>query len=396
MVANKAQIAVAGNTALARDGEGEAPHYEGIRVIRGKIKMSLAQLEERVAHYPEELREKTRSVQAFFIAQCDSNPEQMRVFAKDTLGFVRSPDYYGNWTKGYYFRGGTSDVGPQGRADWQSFCDKLLEYIRTQASGAKLGVIVTGTVKAIAAKCSEVMDTANPCRIAAVAGPTGSQKTKGLDHVVASLGGFPHAAKLNCTEGMGTLQFKRALGRVYNLKVTDGRRGYIDEMIAAQLQPGRLLVVDNIQRAFRDHQEQQAILEFLLRLQEDRGFPLALSFTRWFLQTLKEGKSADYYEQLVGRCGGLENILVLPDATPKGDLRTIARAYNLHAGETAMEILTRWSKQRGRVRVVFARLWRARQFAQAMGKTELTLELLKQVEDYTPPTEIEDEEGGEK
>jgi hypothetical protein len=391
MVASKTADPASGNAAEVAAVRDSAPlQLRG--TFRGKTELSLADLEARVGHYHEDVREKTRAVQAFFVKECESDVEQLRAIAVSKLKIVKSPEYFSNWIKGHYFRGGSGNLGAQGRADWLEFCEKLLEHARTTEAAGKVPTIVTGTCRAIVNHSLEVMDPANPCRIAGIAGPSGSQKTQSLQYLIGKLGGYPNAALFNCTDGMGATQFKRGLADVYNCKVGN-KAGVIDREIAKQLNPNRLLVVDNIQRCFSEAKEQQQILEFLLRIQEDRGFPLVLSFTRFFLQTLSQGKNAGYLEQLVGRMGGLKNILVLPDYAPRGDLRTIAKTHNLHDGEEAMKYLIGWSQQHGRIRVVFQRLYRARQFARLDGKDRITVDLLKEVDDYTPPQSVD--EGGD-
>ncbi|HYF07549.1 MAG TPA: hypothetical protein VD970_08005, partial [Acetobacteraceae bacterium] len=161
------EIAVAGGEELAVRG-----------TPRGKVQLSLADLEAKVSHYPKEIREVTIAAQIFFVEHCSSNIDMFTGVARNTLKHERSPEYFNNWLKGHYFRGGGGQVRGKGYSDWLEFCNRVAEHHRAIRTGGD--TIVTGTVRAIEEKIREVYDVTNPCRIGGVSGPTGSQKTEGI------------------------------------------------------------------------------------------------------------------------------------------------------------------------------------------------------------------------
>lgn len=378
---------------VATRGGSELADLRGTR--RGKTHLSLAELEAKVAHYPEEARTATRAVQAFFVAHCGSDIERLRALAQDKLKVRRSPEYFSNWIKGYYFRSGGGNVKEQGLSEWTTFCETLQEHDRMTTASGKLGIVETGTSRAIENHVREILDVSAPCRFAGISGPTGSQKTESLKLLSLKLGGYPRAIRFECKSRWSLGAFQRKWANAYNAKLGNTGGSALEEYLEAELRPDRVVIIHNIQRALIPGKKIQPIFEYLIEVQEEHRFPLVLEFKENFLeeQSLSDWDRA-YFEQIIGRMGGYQNILRLPAYTPVGDLRAIARAYNLHDGDQALAYLKAWAKEPGRIRIVFGRLHRARLFAKADGKDRITLELLKAVNDYVPPFVAGDDEGG--
>lgn len=388
MVASKAEFAVRGDEQIAlRRGESLAAPRG---TLRGKTHLSLAELQADVAHYPPELREPTLAVQAFFVQACNSDLGVLTSLAVDKLKFERGTTYFQNWIKGYYFGKGGGDLkaGGQGRADWLRFCKLLREYAQAGAAAAMLGTLETPTFRAIHSFVVERTAADAPCRFGGIVGPTGSQKTASLKLTALKLG-FPRAVRFECPARPALGAFQRKLAEQYNARVGN-RREKIEESIRLNVKPDSVLIVDNIQRAFIPHKkDDQPIFNYLLELQEDVNCTMILPLTPAFLGSLESGTAAGYFEQFVGRMGGLDNLLRLKDYTPMADIRYIARQYNLHDGEAAVEMMQKWSKMPGRVRILFAKLNRARVFAQLDGRTRVTVADLEASDTFTPPDSIE-------
>lgn len=362
--------------------------------LRGKTHLSLGELEAKVEHYPEEARTATRGAQAFFVRHCDSNIERFRALAQERLKVTRSPEYFNNWLKGYYFRGGGGNVRGEGLSQWLTFCAELAAHDRASAEADKLGFIETGTTRAIANHVADILDPTCPCRIAGIAGPTGSQKTASLT-LLALKHGFPRAVRIECNSRMSLPAFQRKLANAYNCKV--GRSGSaLEESVGEELKRDRLVIIHNIQRAYLPGRATQPVFEWLIEMQEEKQFALVLEFKRDFHEkSLVKGEAADYFEQVVGRMGGEANILVLPDATPPGDIKAIARSAGIDSA-AGLALLTKWAGERGKIRVLFQRLWKARQIARAIGKQDLTVEILQAAGRWVPPFVLdeEDDQGG--
>lgn len=363
---------------------------EKLTTQRGTTRLSLADLEAKVTHYPKEIRTATITAQRFFVEHCEGNVERFMGIARNALGVDRSSGYFSNWLKGFYFLtgGGKLKESSKGYTEWLNFCGELARYqARLRGEGRTL---LTPTIRAIEANIAEIHDLDNPCRIGGLAGATGTQKTEGVKYVVNKRGGFPNANYFDCTEGLGVYGLKRGIGALFQAKVGNGTKaGVLDRAIAENLNPERALFLDNIQRAVSPDDE-SAVVDWLIRLQEWKNFPLYFTFTKGFRESLKKNT---FLEQLVGRIGGMNEILVLNDYPSTADLRVFARHH--HLAESAIEdYLLPWSKELGRIRVVVRRLWRAKQCALSDGKDRILLDHLKEADQWIPPAQLDVDEGG--
>ena len=62
---------------------------------------------------------------------------------------------------------------------------------------------------------------------------------------------------------------------------------------------------------------------------------------------------------------------------------------------TAEGLLYKWSRQPGRIRIVFDKIQKAQEFARLDKRDRITLDDLAEADTYTPPAVGSDSEGGE-
>jgi len=187
------------------------------------------------------------------------------------------------------------------------------------------------------------------------------------------------------------------LAACYHAKGSDVRHRATNRELAIRenVNNTRCIIIDNAQRLYDERRGSvQPCFNYLLELQDDTRCTIILSFTEEFLkEDLTAGAAKDYFEQFIGRMGGLDNVLRLPEWTTAADLRVIARAFGLESGKGAMEYLHKWSRTRGRVRIVFDKLQIAQEFAKADGRQRITLADLAEADTYVPPSTGADEGG---
>ncbi len=88
-----------------------------------------------------------------------------------------------------------------------------------------------------------------------------------------------------------------------------------------------------------------------------------------FTDKLRNGVNQRYFEQFVGRLGGLDTILELPEYAPMADLRAIQAKMQIAGGQKALDLMKYWSRQPGRLRILYKQLQRARRHATDDGVT---------------------------
>lgn len=361
-----------------------------------RSRRSLADLERNIAHYPEAIRIRVNWLQGFFLDYCRGNKASLRVIA-EKAGWDKSEEYFYNLLNGYYFRSETNKWKEGGKA-WSEFFE-IHEAVRRYADQAerqgRMLFIQTPTYR-----CIEEFITARRalnavCKIGGIRGATGAQKSACLAEY-ARINNHRAVIHLEAPAkpSIGVLQ--RKIADRYN--ITGGKLNYHATREAAlreNINETRCIIIDNSQRLYIDGKgSDQPCFNWLLELQEDTRCTLILSFTTDFTDTLTAGRAKGYFEQFIGRMGGMEDVLKLPDYAPAADLRVIARAFDLEPGATAMEYLHRWSRMPGRIRIVFARLQRAQEFAKADGAKRVTLKHMAEAQEWTPPavgTDKEDE-----
>ena len=133
-----------------------------------------------------------------------------------------------------------------------------------------------------------------------------------------------------------------------------------------------LIIVDNVQKLHNPKSgAHQPVLNYLQEINEDTGCTIIVSWTPVFGHTLADPTNTQYFEQLIGRFGGLDNVLTLPEYAPMADLRAIADKLRVTGGKGSLEVLRRWSREPGRLRILFRRLHLAKLAANDDGSKDI-------------------------
>ena len=352
-----------------------------------RMKRSLADYERGIAHYPEPIRTRVHWLQGYLLDQTAGTPLSLRSIAIKA-GWDKSEEYYYNLLGGYYFKSSATQWKEDGKA-WGEFLEiyeSIRRYVEQAARQGRLQFIETPTYRCIADFIGARRALNAVCKIGGITGPTGGQKTAALKHyaLLNNHGAVIRIEAPACPR-VGVLQ--RKIAERYHIPssrlIYNSTR---EPAIREQVNETRTIIIDNAQRLYVPGKgSDQPAFNWLLELQEDTECTLILSFTTDFTDVISAGRAKGYFEQFIGRMGGLRDILTLPDHAPAADLRAIARAFGLQDGKTAMDFLHRWSREDGRIRIVFSRLQRAKEFAKLDGRERITLADLQEAQDYTPP-----------
>jgi hypothetical protein len=360
---------------------------------------SLAELESAIHHYPEPIRTDVRWVQGFFLETCQGNVLSLRAIAAK-IGYDKSEEYYYNLLYGYYFRSKTSVWVKGGKAwsDFQELVDGLRRYAQHAARAGRLEFVQTPTYQVIANFITAKRALAAVNKIGGIIAPTGGQTSESFKFYrdLNNHGQVTHI-EAPANGSLVTLQCK--LLEQYH--VTSAKKLMANATRALALRENvnetRCLIIDNAQVLYKASAGgDQPCFNWLRELYDDRRPTIILKFTEEFLADLTRGAAKGYFEQFIGRMGGLAGLLRLPDYAPAADLRCIARSFHLDPGKAAMDLLHKWSRQPGRIRIVFERLQLAQSFARHDGRSRITVADLQESDEYVPPStgSDEDEAGG--
>lgn len=360
--------------------EAEGKHVPAL-VRTGK---SLAQLEQGISHYPEKIRLEVNYLQGFYLDHCRNNLESLRAICAK-IGFDMSREYFGNLIGGHYFTSKTNSWQDGGRA-WSQFLEMLAALRRHAAVMSRQGKMLfvqTPTYYGIANFITALRSPSAVCRIGGIIAPTGGQTSES----------FKFYKDLN-NHGTCIHVEAPASGRLTQLraKILDAyhvsgqkieRRGELE--LRAQVNELRTIIIDNAQVLYvKAHGTQQPCFNWIRELYDDKRPTIILKFTEEFLQDMTGELAKGYFEQFIGRMGGLTNLLRLPQHAPTEDLECIAEAYKL-APSAVETYLFPWSRMPGRIRIVFNRLQLAQEFSRMEKSNKITLDHLQAAHEWVPP-----------
>lgn len=358
--------------------------------------LSLADYERATLHYPDPIRGDVTWLQGFFLDHCRGNKSTLRAISAQ-LNMEKSEAYFGNLMQGYNFtdRYPSGNWKPGGKA-WAE-CVELLACLRRYAQQieqvGKLPFVETYTFHCISNFILGRMALGAVCKFGGITGPTGAQKSACFKQVrlFNNHGRIVHI-EAPANGRLSALQCK--LAAAYHVNKC-GIRFRREEAIREQVNETRCIIIDNAQVLYLPNRGgDQPAFNWLRELQDDTNCTIILSFTTDFVDELVGKNARGYFEQFVGRMGGVDSILRLPDYTPEADLRVIARSFGLDAGKGAMDWLSKWSRRDGRVRIVFDKLQLAREFAKLDGRDRITLADMEEADAFRPQAIGSDDEGG--
>lgn len=384
------QLTTAGNT-------GDFAGTEvGIRTLT-RSRLDLAKLEANVAHYPEPIRSAVVWMQNYWANTLHGNGEALRVIG-EKLGKDEGDSWYSNLLKGYNFQpknpAGVWKKDGRAWSEFLEFFENLKRYAQQAARTGKQAMVLTPTYRLTEGFINEVRALNAVCKFGGITGPTGSQKTRILRYYAEAYNHGSTTLVQAVANARLSAQQRKIAERIRATNTALARSGQRDTLIRSWFNDSRTLIIDNAQFLYVDGAgSKQPAFNWLIELQEDTGCTIILCFTTDFVDTLTAGRAKGYFEQFIGRMGGMDNILRFPSYTPVADLRVIAKHYGLDAGTTALEkYLQPWSREDGRIRIVFHRLQRAQTFAKADGRERIQIADLEAAKDYRPSAIGTDEE----
>lgn len=381
------------DSAAGNPGAPAELHTERIAVSR--TTKTLSQLEDGVAHYPEPILTEVRFLQGFFLDHCRANISSLRaIAAKLSTDWDKSPEFFHNLVGGYYFTSKTSTWVKNGRA-WNELINMVASIRRYAAQverAGKMPFIQTPTYHCIADFITAKRAPDAICRIGGIVASTGSQ-TSECFKFYRTLNNHGRVIHLEAPANGRPVALQCKVAEQYSARGAKMNRGTEREQVLRdEVNETRCIIIDNCQVLIDPRRgDYQPCFDWIREIYDDRHPTIILKFTIESYKDLTSGSTKGYFEQFIGRMGGLKSLLRLPDFAPDSDLRVIANAFGLDPGTGAMEYLHEWSRSLGRIRIVFDRLKLAQTFCQADGRKRITLADLEEAKNYEPPATRQEE-----
>lgn len=336
-----------------------------------RIEFGAAQIEEKIAHYPVDLHKPVLWVAEYIRIELNSSLKRFMLVVH-AAGIKGSQNTWYQILTGKYFRNSS------GTESWLEAIEALRDYVRSgDISGGKIPFVETSTWHMVEDYIDAMRAPHNICRIGIIVSDTGTQKSQCLEEY-----------RIRNNHGT-TVRFEAPAKPVLNklldkwLRCYTPRKSYrnnaeSERELRVQLSENKVVIIENAQRLYLPSRgAHQELFSFIQEIQEDTGCIIILCWTRGFTQTFLGGSERAFFEQFVGRVGGVDQILSLPEKMPVADLRKVAKALKIEDVEAAMPILKSWAKAEGKCRVLFSKMQKAKRYAADAGSDVITLEHLE-------------------
>jgi hypothetical protein len=254
-------------------------------------------------------------------------------------------------------------------------------YIITSRSG-KTPFVETGTWNEIRDYIDSRREPDTVNKFGLIVKPTGAQGTECMKQY-RDLNNSGKCVLVDAPETPTLGKFFTDLAMVYGGALSWSFQKKYEHILGA-VDHTKTILVDNIQRLYSAKRAgDQPIFHFLQKIQEAKNCTIICSCTDVFYNGTLMLKARDnFFEQFIGRIGGLNEVLVLDEFAPRADLLAIARSFNLVKPEQAIDLLEKLSRKPGRIRVVFGALQKAKRAAVAEND-DLRIEHLREAAQET-------------
>jgi len=333
------------------------------------------QIEERIAHYDERTHKPIIWAAEYIREEHKGSLKKFQVVVNQA-GVQRAPNTWYQIFSGIYFRNGAGERAISNLIE-------QIEEIRRFAEKGKLSTsripfIETSTWFMIEDYIDALRAPDNICRFGIIVSDTGTQKTACLEEYrFRNNHGTTVRFEAPAKPVLNKLLHKWL--KCYTPRKKWGNNAEAERELRYQLNERKVVIVENAQRLFQPSKgPNQELFSFLQEIQEETGCVVILCWTRTFVDTFFRDDVRVFFEQFVGRVGGTDQILSLPELMPAKDLRLIAKKLNIANIDQALPILKQWAKAEGKCRVLFSKLQKAKRYAEADGLETITIDHLEE------------------
>lgn len=363
-----------------------------VKVPKFQLHLEDATLASHAATYPESMRENFLWLGGFLREKCQRNLDALEAIMQKlgfkTTGGTISKIIVGRWSKDSE---GNATAPIMSIANFNQLVDKLREHARIQQMAGKVPFVETETWEDFKAYVDVRRARDQVCKFGLVIGPTGSQKTACAKNYTM-LNNHGTVKHIEAPDTPTMCKFVTDLAVAYGGSIWASNQAKIVR-IHENVNDTKTIIIDNIQRLYKPSQGwNQPIFNYLQKLQDDTGCTIILMCVPEFELTLTSGREKGYFEQFEGRCGGKDEFLLLPDWTPREDLLRIAAAFKLQDADKHVAVLEGLAKQRGRIRILFNVLQKAKRRAESDGSRGLRIAHVKAVLETTSMAHLVKEE----
>ncbi len=332
---------------------------------------SLNEVEGLTANYPEEVRQDVLDLYKYMLDKCQGNRKVLAANLQ-TLGVAKSDNYFfklfsGGWIEKGVFTASIDAIRAMAKAVRDAEIGRLTSGIIPHTE--------TDIVRLMRNAIDAVRQKDNICKWLYVVGSTAGQKSYSARYYAASRQSrdtfymespatsnlMPLASRmskfLGCPESVATYR-----------KV---------QWVEDNAKPNHCFIIDNAQRMYDPRRGMtQPTFSFLQAVQDITKCAIVLIFVdeatgEDSLSRVMNGKSRGFFDQFIGRGGGEDQILRLPNFSSDRDLLAFAKSAGFKSSEDRRAILPflkYLDRRRGRMRIPLRALQAAARFAASQNR----------------------------
>lgn len=334
------------------------------------LQLEVSKIEALTAHYPPDVQRDAQWLGGFLRERCTRNLSALCAIAKK-LKFDTVETTFSKILRGKMF-----DEDGQPCMKLKTF-EQLVNALRREdqlaALSGRVPFIETSTWEDIKNYIDFKRAPDTVCKFGLIVGPTGAQKGA-CEKQYALRNNHGAVVYMESPETPTMGKFITKLGACYGVSEfhnLEKKRERINECVNDR----SCIIIANIQRMHKPRRGwDQPIFNYLQQLQDDTNCTVILECVVEFQNVLMAGMDAGYFEQFEGRVGGKSEFLVLPDPAPAEDVLMIAQAFKLVDAESHLAALQQIASRRGRIRILFNALQKAKRVA---GDRPLTMKHIR-------------------
>ena len=332
---------------------------------------------------PDEMREPVRWLYGYMVQVCGNS--RVRLSARFTqVGHPYDQSYIFKLFTGQLINPKTGKIGEKQMLNWLDAIEALRSAEKGPLAGRGIPPVETEVVRMVRDAIDAVRRPERISKWLFISAPTGRQKSYATawyqsEHNHTSTYRLeaparPVAAHLvaELSEAVCHTSADLYYERIANIR--------------ANLNGTKCVIIDNAQRLYNPRGgNRQDCFSTLQKLQDEIGFSLVLIFVRDvfimngkkqssdFIDDMTNGDASGYFSQLIGRIGGLENVLRLPDETCDEDLLAFAKTVGMTepGAKLCLPILRHLDRSTGNIRVLLQTLQNAADMARANEQKEI-------------------------